>query len=53
MQITAELVKDLIAAQFPQWSGLPVRPVEKKRTRQPHVPPRRCDVRAPAERQGL
>ena len=29
MQITAELVKDLIAAQFPQWSGLPVRPVEK------------------------
>ncbi|BCJ58931.1 aminoglycoside phosphotransferase family protein [Micromonospora endophytica] len=25
--ITAELVERLIAAQFPQWSGLPVRPV--------------------------
>jgi aminoglycoside phosphotransferase (APT) family kinase protein len=26
--IDAELVRRLIAAQFPQWSGLPVRPVE-------------------------
>jgi aminoglycoside phosphotransferase (APT) family kinase protein len=26
--ITADLVSRLIADQFPQWAGLPVRPVE-------------------------
>jgi aminoglycoside phosphotransferase (APT) family kinase protein len=26
--ITAELVEELVASQFPQWHGLPVRPVE-------------------------
>ena len=29
MVITAELVQNLIAEQFPQWEDLPVRPVEK------------------------
>lgn len=29
MVITAELVQNLIAEQFPQWKDLPVRPVEK------------------------
>jgi hypothetical protein len=26
--ITADLVEDLVAAQFPEWPSLPVRPVE-------------------------
>jgi len=26
--ITADLVYQLIAGQFPQWAGLPIRPVE-------------------------
>ncbi|PRX96841.1 aminoglycoside phosphotransferase family protein [Allonocardiopsis opalescens] len=29
-EITAELVRTLIAAQFPQWSGLPIVPVERQ-----------------------
>ena len=29
MVVTAELVQNLIAEQFPQWKDLPVRPVEK------------------------
>ena len=28
MDITVALVQDLIASQFPQWSDLPVRPVD-------------------------
>ena len=28
VDVTADLVGRLIAAQFPQWAGLPVRPVE-------------------------
>lgn len=28
-EITAELVKKLIDTQFPQWSSLEIRPVEK------------------------
>lgn len=29
IEITTVMVKDLIKAQFPQWAGLDIRPVEK------------------------
>ena len=47
--IDAALVRRLVDAQFPQWSDLPIRPVEIRRLGQPDLSSRRADDGQAAE----